>query len=66
LGVRATKTKKLLGFISGTPTRASLESQDLSMSIVNFLCVHKKLRSKRLAPMLVRELTRRINLQGTF
>ena len=33
---------------------------------VNFLCVHKKLRSKRLAPLLIRELTRRINAAGVW
>lgn len=33
---------------------------------INFLCVHKKLRSKRLAPVLIKEITRRINLKGIF
>jgi glycylpeptide N-tetradecanoyltransferase len=33
---------------------------------INFLCVHKKLRSKRLAPVLIKEITRRVNLTGTF
>lgn len=33
---------------------------------INFLCVHKKLRSKRVAPVLIREITRRVNLKGTF
>jgi glycylpeptide N-tetradecanoyltransferase len=28
---------------------------------INFLCVHKKLRSKRLAPVLIKEVTRRVN-----
>jgi len=40
-------------------------SQD-SVVEVNFLCVHKKLRSKRLAPVLIREITRRVNLCGIF
>jgi len=31
---------------------------------INFLCVHKKLRSKRLAPVLIKEITRRTNLTG--
>ncbi|KAL0179785.1 hypothetical protein M9458_025227 [Cirrhinus mrigala] len=31
---------------------------------VNFLCVHKKLRSKRVAPVLIKELTRRVHQQG--
>ena len=33
---------------------------------INFLCVHKKLRSKRLAPVLIKEITRRVNLTGIF
>jgi glycylpeptide N-tetradecanoyltransferase len=38
----------------------------LKASEVNFLCVHKKLRSKRLTPVLIKEITRRINLEGTW
>ena len=33
---------------------------------INFLCVHKKLREKRVAPVLIREITRRVNLEGIF
>lgn len=29
---------------------------------INYLCAHKKLRSKRLAPVLIKEVTRRVNL----
>jgi len=39
---------------------------DMSTVEVNFLCVHKKLRSKRLAPVLIKEITRRCNLCGIF
>lgn len=33
---------------------------------INFLCVHKKLRSRRLAPLLIQEVTRRTHLKGIF
>ncbi|CAD2216449.1 N-myristoyl transferase [Angomonas deanei] len=33
---------------------------------INFLCVHKKLRSKRLAPILIKEVTRRVNLENIW
>lgn len=33
---------------------------------INFLCVHKKLRTKRVAPVLIREITRRVNRTGLF
>jgi glycylpeptide N-tetradecanoyltransferase len=42
-----------------------MDSQQTLVEI-NFLCVHKKLRSKRLAPMMIKEITRRVNLEGIF
>ncbi|XWS12096.1 hypothetical protein CRYUN_Cryun37aG0061000 [Craigia yunnanensis] len=36
------------------------------MAEVNFLCVHKKLRSKRLAPVLIKEVTRRVHLENIW
>lgn len=39
-------------------------SSNVPMAEINFLCVHKKLRSKRLAPVLIKEVTRRVNLCG--
>ena len=33
---------------------------------INFLCVHKKLRGHRMAPVLIQEITRRVNLEGIF
>ena len=35
-------------------------------SEINFLVVHKKLRSNRLAPLLIQEVTRRCNMAGVF
>mmetsp|Transcript_52537 Transcript_52537/g.87148 ORF Transcript_52537/g.87148 Transcript_52537/m.87148 type:complete len:481 (-) Transcript_52537:742-2184(-) len=46
--------------------RADVSSARDSVVEVNFLCVHKKLRSKRLAPVLIREITRRVNICGIF
>ena len=36
------------------------------MAEINYLCVHKKLRTKRLAPVLIKEITRRVNLTGIW
>lgn len=36
------------------------------MAEINYLCVHKKLRSKRLAPVLIKEITRRVNLTNVW
>ena len=37
-----------------------------TMCEINFLCVHKKLRSMRLAPVLIKEVTRRVNRRGIW
>lgn len=60
-GVRGGKKKKLYGFISGVPVHMSVNKVAMKMAEINFLCVHKSLRTKRLAPVLIREVTRRVN-----
>jgi len=56
----------LMGFITGVPANIAVYDQSLKMVEINFLCVHKKLRDKRLAPVLIREVTRRVHLTGIF
>jgi len=65
-GVRVAKSNKLVGFISAVPAHVRIYSKAKQMVEINFLCVHKKLRAKRLAPVLIREITRRVNLKGIF
>jgi len=65
-GVRAVKSNKLVGFISAVPAHINIYEKSKKMVEINFLCVHKKLRAKRLAPVLIREITRRVNLKGLF
>jgi len=65
-GVRVAKNKKLVGFISAIPAMLKVHHKVLRSVEINFLCVHKKLRSKRVAPVLIREITRRVNLNGIF
>ncbi|GAO49241.1 N-myristoyl transferase [Saitoella complicata NRRL Y-17804] len=66
VGVRVASSKKLVAFISGIPLDLRVRDRVLKASEINFLCVHKKLRSKRLAPILIKEITRRCNLEGVF
>ncbi|KAH8106829.1 N-myristoyl transferase [Cristinia sonorae] len=66
LGVRVASNKKLVAFISAIPISVRVRANLLHASEVNFLCVHKKLRSKRLAPVLIKEVTRQCNLRGVF
>lgn len=65
-GVRSSKTKKLVAFISAIPAQMRVYENELPVVEINFLCVHKKLRSKRLAPVLIKEVTRRVNKTGVF
>lgn len=66
VGVRVKSNGKLVAFITAIPATICVHSNELKMVEINFLCVHKKLRSKRLAPVLIREVTRLVNLQGIW
>ncbi|KAI2638350.1 Glycylpeptide N-tetradecanoyltransferase [Xylaria nigripes] len=65
-GVRASQSKRLVAFIAAIPVELRIRDKVLHASEVNFLCIHKKLRSKRLAPVLIKEITRLCNLEGVF
>lgn len=66
VGVRAKESKRLVAFISGIPVNMRVRDQVVKMAEVNFLCVHKKLRSKRLTPVMIKEVTRRIHLENIW
>jgi len=66
LGVRVKSNKKLVGFITGIPANIQVSEEVIKMVEINFLCVHKKLRSKRLAPVLIKEITRRVNKENVW
>lgn len=76
VAVRRKDNKMVLGFIAGVPINlfmgVSSRSEESSsvgprrISEINFLCVHKLLRVKRLAPILIKEVTRRINLHDIW
>lgn len=66
VGVRATTSRKLVAFISAVPMAIRVRNKVLKSSEVNFLCVHKKLRSKRLTPVLIKEVTRRCYVHGVY
>ncbi|KAJ0411799.1 hypothetical protein ATCC90586_002952 [Pythium insidiosum] len=66
VGVRNAKNNKLMAFISGIPVKVRAYDHSMDMAEINFLCVHKKLRAKRLAPVLIKEITRRVNLQNIW
>lgn len=65
-GIRVATSRKLVGFISAIPAHIRVKEHKQLMVEINFLCVHKKLRSKRMAPVLIKEITRRVNQEGIF
>ncbi|KAJ4400975.1 glycylpeptide N-tetradecanoyltransferase [Neurospora sp. IMI 360204] len=64
VGIRSGDT--LCAFIAAVPTEIRVRDKVIQGSEVNFLCIHKKLRGKRLAPVLIKEITRRINREGIW
>lgn len=66
VGVRVSSSRKLVAFIAGIPQELRVRGQVFRSVEINFLCVHKRLRSKRLAPVLIKEVTRRCHLVGVF
>ncbi|OII78365.1 myristoyl-protein N-myristoyltransferase domain-containing protein [Cryptosporidium andersoni] len=66
LGIKLEENNKLVAFISAIPNKVRIHNSKLLVVIVNYLCIHKKLRSKRLAPVLVKEITRRVRCRGIF
>jgi len=57
---------QLVGVITGVPVTMRIHDRVVRMPEINFLCVHKSLRSLKLAPMLIQEVTRRVHLCGIF
>jgi glycylpeptide N-tetradecanoyltransferase len=66
VGVRAIQSRKLVAFISAIPVHLRVREKTVTCSEVNFLCVHKKLRGKRLTPVLIKEITRISNRDGIW
>lgn len=66
VGIRASQSRKLAAFISAVPVRLRVRGDALDAAEVNFICVHKKLRSKRLAPVLIKEITRLCNRERVW
>lgn len=66
VGVRNSKTGALMGCITAVPADIRVYNVVTKMVEINFLCVHKKLRTHRLAPVLIKEITRRVNILGRW
>ena len=66
VGVRGGKKKVLYGCITGIPVNMVINGINVKCAEINFLCVHKNLRAKKLAPVLIKEITRRVNLHDIW
>lgn len=62
--MRESSTSNLVACITAVPMTLRVQGRDLKMPFVNFLCVHKELRFKRLTPVLVQEIARRCSRDG--
>nr|OQO26055.1 hypothetical protein B0A51_06912 [Rachicladosporium sp. CCFEE 5018] len=60
------KKGKLVAFISGVPVTLKIRQKVVKATEINFLTVHHKLRSKRLAPVLIKEVTRQCYRNGIY
>ncbi|EHY65147.1 hypothetical protein NERG_01593 [Nematocida ausubeli] len=56
----------LIGFISATAIDIKIKESTPKTAVVNFLCVHKKYRKRRLVPLLIKEVTKEVNKKGIF
>ena len=65
VGVRLSSSHKLVAFIAGTRQLLRLRQHESVTLLISFLCVHAKLRRQRLAPVLIKEVTRRISVHDT-
>ena len=62
--VRSTQKKNILASIIGVPKTLIVCGQKVKMLEVNFLAVHQKARSKRMAQIVIQEMMRRKRLHG--
>ena len=64
--MRNKETGELVASITAIPVTVIVEGIKIEMGEVNFLCAHKKLRTIKIAPILISEITRRINLKDKW
>jgi glycylpeptide N-tetradecanoyltransferase len=66
IAVRLSTGKKIVATICGIPMDIKVNENIMRQVEINFLCISKKLRTKRLAPVMIKEVTRRTNLRNIF
>ncbi|KAG9737373.1 N-myristoyl transferase, partial [Aureobasidium melanogenum] len=70
IGVRtkgtSAKSGRLVAFVAGIPIKLDVRGNGIDAVEINFLTIHQKLRGKRLAPVLIKEITRRCYREGIY
>ncbi|KAG6397971.1 hypothetical protein SASPL_139421 [Salvia splendens] len=66
VGLRVKTSRKLVAFVSEIPARIRIRDAVVLVAEPNFLCVHKKLRSRRLTPFMIKEVSRRVRLENIW
>lgn len=56
----------LVGYAFAKEHMLSIREKKAGIVSVNFLCVAKELRGRRIAPVMIKEITRRVNLRGIY
>ncbi|KAI5185596.1 glycylpeptide N-tetradecanoyltransferase [Nematocida homosporus] len=56
----------LIGFISACKLQIQIGGDKPPTAVVNFLCLDRSFRKKRLAPVLIKEITKRVNQKGIY
>ena len=62
--IRSTNNKKIMGIATGDIKKYVINGQTVKLIEGNFMCVHKKLRNKRVAALLLLEQMRRHRAMG--
>lgn len=56
----------IVGFIAAARRKVSIQGRKMDTAEVNLLCVHRDARHRCLAEYLIKEITRKVELQGIF
>jgi glycylpeptide N-tetradecanoyltransferase len=66
LCIRSCNNNKLCAMVIGILRKIIIDEKIISFCELNFLCIHPKLRNKRLTPVLMKEMSRRVQISGVF
>eukprot|EP00826_Nyctotherus_ovalis_P034872 TRINITY_DN2942_c0_g1_i7.p2 TRINITY_DN2942_c0_g1~~TRINITY_DN2942_c0_g1_i7.p2 ORF type:complete len:216 (-),score=72.63 TRINITY_DN2942_c0_g1_i7:688-1335(-) len=66
IGIRVKATKELVAFLNAAPATGSVGGTVIDMVESSFACISAKQRSRRLIPLMLKEMERRIHARGVM